>query len=305
MYRLLLCTLLFTLLPVTIARATLYDFSPKPRAGANFISAAFRCWIPDTNQPLAGVLVVIPGQNADGRDFAQDSDLQSRCKTWNFALIGCYFTGDATRFYSDAGRGSGRALKDAMLNFSDQSGKRELATTSMALMGFSAGGQFAYGMTCYKSKDVLAFVCDKGAFFTSRPNGGALDTPGLFIVGEEDKTKSPVNTLKVFTNGRTRRGIWAMHQELKQAHKPAEKEVRELALDFIQESILLRTDKDRPLNNPDKVKYDAGVFLHRTTGEIKPRPDRTVEDSADWSWIPTQKLAEDILSSRDLFPEKK
>ncbi|MEM1157510.1 MAG: hypothetical protein AAGH72_04570 [Verrucomicrobiota bacterium] len=287
-------------------QAKTYDSIPQGRSGANYLQAAFRCWVPETEEPLRGALVMLDGQNGDGRVYTDDKTLRERCEEWNFALVGCYFTGDADHFYSEARRGSGLALENALRDFADQSGKREMDNLPLALIGFSTGAQFAFGMTCFKSNDVIAFVADKGAFFISRPDAGTFETPGLFLVGERDEaTKSFENTFKIFKRGKERRALWAMHTEKRQKHEPAERQVQELYLDFIHSVIATRMDPTRPFAKPRQIRADSGVYLNRKTGEITPRDNRKAEEAPDWSWLPDQELALKFIDSSSLTPEEK
>jgi len=290
---------------ISTIQAKTYDFVPKARSGNNYLQAAFRCWMPETEDPLRGALVVLAGQNADGREFADDSTLRSQCQKWNFALIGCYFTGDANHFYSEARQGSGLALQNALRSFSDQSGKREVSNLPMALVGFSTGAQFAFSMTCFKSKDVIAFVADKGVFFTSRADSGTYDTPGLFIVGEKDAdTDSVKNTTNLFKRAKGRRALWALHTEIGKPHQPAHSQVQAIYLDFIDGVITTRMDPSRPFTKPKKIRSDAGNYLHRSTGEVTDRDNRKAESSPEWSWIPSEELALRITESGRLTPEE-
>lgn len=284
--------------------AKTYDYKAKAEGGTNFLTAEFRCWIPETEKPLRGALVYIPSQNADGREYLEEDRLQEKCKEWNFALIGCHFTGDADKYYTEARRGSGRALEDALRDFADQSGKSELSNAPMALYGFSAGAQFAYSMACYKPEDVISFVSDKGVFFTSRPSANTFETPALFIVGEDDKdTKSKENSLKAFTRGKKRLALWAMHTESNKEHEAAGKSIQKQAFAYMNAAIELRTDPERPFAKPDKVRSDVGIYLQRETGEIVERDNRDAEESPDWSWIPDKELAEKILKEKSLLPK--
>jgi len=301
-----LCAFSLALLfALSSAESKTYDFSSPPRGSVNYLKAEFRCWIPETSDPLRGVLVVIPGQNADGRDYADNSSFQEKCQEWNFALIGCHFTGNTDRYYSEARGGSGRALEDAMRDFSDQSGKRELANAPMVLFGFSAGAQFAHSMTSFKSNDVIAFVADKGVYYTSRSDAGTYRTPALFLIGEDDtKTESHQNTLKLFTRGKSQRALWAMHTEMDRAHQPASSSINEHLFDFVASVVETRMDAERPFAKPTRVRADAGFYLNRETGEMANRSDRSAESSPDWSWFPTQELAEKIKKTGKLSPKE-
>lgn len=289
------------LVPCLLSAAT-YDFKAEPRRGANYLSAEFRCWIPDSTKPLAGALVIVPGNNEDGREAVTTDSYQSWCREMNFALVGCFFTGDDNHYYSTARGGSGLALIDALRSFSDQSGRRELFDAHMALIGFSTGAQFVFTFACDKPDRVLGFVANKLVYPTARPIGATYDTPGLFIVGEEDETPSGENTLKVFKNGRDRRALWAVSTAFGQKHVDDSKRLAPFFLEYLKAVASLRLEEINPNLSMERLQPWDGVFLHRETGERISGEERSAAADPDLNWLPGAEIADQLMKSNRLSP---
>jgi hypothetical protein len=287
--------------PLT-ATAEIYEYSATPRGSANYLTADFRCWIPQTDKPLAGVLVIVPQQDTDGREKAEAVLYQQRCAKWNFALVGCYFTGGESKFYSNPRGGSGLALKAALRSFSDQSGKRELFNANIAVMGLSTGAQFAFGIACTDASNVIAFVSNKGVYFQARPVGATYDVPGLFIIGANDPTKSQENTEKVFKQGRDRGALWALTTAAGQEHEQGGSQTLNLMLNYLDACITARIDPERPSNPLEKLKVWEGTLLNRTNATIAPSDDRKAERNSDLNWFPDLKAAELFINSSTHTP---
>ena len=160
--------------------------------GANYDKAAFRLWYPDNAKFLRGVLVLVPGSNADGRADVGDRFWQTFASRNDFALIGCRFTDKPheeafIENYANAAQGSGQALLDALTAFSGRSDHPELANAPLLLWGMSAGGEFNYEFTAWKPERVIAFVVNKGGiYFSALLPAAARHVPALLFVAEED-----------------------------------------------------------------------------------------------------------------------
>ncbi len=299
-----LLLLLTCLSPLSI-QAAVYEYSADPRGSANYLSADFRCWIPDTSEPIRGVLVIVPQQDADGRDQVNIKAYQEKCKKWNFALVGCYYTGGTTKFYTNPRGGSALALIEAIRSFSDQSDRRELFKAHMAVVGLSAGAQFAFGMACDQPDRVIAFVSNKGVYFQARPVGATYDVPGLFIVGERDETASKENTQKLFNQGRARGALWATTTAEREEHELGNATTISLYLDYLETAIEVRLNKQNYANTLEKLKPWDGVFLSMKTSAMVKGDDRDAERNSDLSWLPTTEFAQQLLDSNRHTPVKK
>ncbi|MEM6821363.1 MAG: hypothetical protein AAF558_05425 [Verrucomicrobiota bacterium] len=309
-YRIVLVCLVFLLFWVTessLANTERYYYQATPSPSDNFTQAAFSCWIPKEISPsekIRGVMVVIPSQDADGRDAIKDSSYKKKCKEWKFALVGCYFKGGKGKFYSSVKGGSGRALRDAFKDFSTQSDRRELYDPKMVLIGFSAGAQFAYSMACDRPEDVIAFCANKGVFFTSRALGSTYRTPGLFITNEGDETESLKNTKKIFKDGRGRDAHWAHASRKGGSHKFGNKNTKSFILTFIEETFPLRIKETNPSLSLERLRFDEGFFVD-ASGKILPGDNRKLERDPEVSWVASELLAEELVEFSSSKAKKK
>ena len=299
------CTILIGFLFLVLtSRASTFDYRAELRRSANYLTAEFRCWIPESSKPLAGALVILPGNNIDGREATDVNAYRSWCQEMNFALIGCFFTGDQQHYYSNARGGSGLALIDAVRSFSDQSDRRELYNGHLALIGFSTGAQFVFSFACDEPERVLGFVANKLVYPTARPIGGTYDTPGLFVVGEEDETPSETNTLKIFNEGRDRRALWAVSTAFGQAHADDSQKLAPLFLDYLKAVADLRLNESNPSLDLERLQSWDGIFIHRETGAFVPGEERLASGNPELNWLPGKEIAEKIIRANKLSPSQ-
>ncbi|HRW29746.1 MAG TPA: hypothetical protein P5227_07105, partial [Emcibacteraceae bacterium] len=106
------------------AHAETYDLTVEP--GNVYNMAAFRMWTPDAKK-FRGILMLNPGSNGDGRPQVEDQYWQDFAKKHNFALLATYLTDHKhpnmmIEDYIQVGKGSGRAILDAIDYFAKESG---------------------------------------------------------------------------------------------------------------------------------------------------------------------------------------
>jgi len=206
-----LVVLLLTL-PVSGFATTVRDSIPP---GKNFDKAQFELWYPNQAKTVAGVIVLMPGSNEDGRSWANDPFWQALASRHHLALVGCYFT-DAPHpemnieYYADVKQGSGQALLDVLTRFAKQTGLGELATAPLLFWGHSAGGEYNYEFACWKPERVMAFVVNKGGFYYSALAPEATrKVPGLFLIGENDMESRNDIIKGLFMMNRRVGALWA------------------------------------------------------------------------------------------------
>jgi dienelactone hydrolase len=161
--------------------------------GLNFAVASFRWWHPPGADALAGVIVLVPGSNSDGRAEADDPFWQAFARRHNLALVGCFFQDHPhenmnIEQYARASDGSGQALLDAVTALAKAAGHPEAATVPLLLWGHSAGGEFNYEFACWQPARVAAFVVNKGGYYyTHLAPAATRAVPGIFFVGGKDE----------------------------------------------------------------------------------------------------------------------
>jgi hypothetical protein len=267
-------------------------------AGKNYDKAMFRMWYPNGIKSIEGIIVLMPGSNADGRALVNDNVWQSLAKKNNFALVGCYYTDRPhenmdIEEYANVKEGSGQALLGVLSKFAKKSGFLSLANVPLALWGHSAGGEFNYEFVCWRPERVIAFVVNKGGFYYSAlASQQARDVPGIIFTGEND-SENRKNILKgIFTMNRRVGALWCFAEEPNNGHSIGQ--TQKLAAAFFDEIIPLRIARKIENKKPNLMKpiqpnagY-AGDFKNNTLYKI------TEEQMNDFSlsFIPNLKFGE-------------
>lgn len=162
---------------------------------------------PSPQEMLGGrataVIVLVPGSNSDGRGMIHDPTWVKFARAHNCALVGCYFADDQPSMaeaYCDLRGPGSQAAVDLTLFLAKTYDK----IPPLLVWGFSAGGQFAYELTCWASSghyvlagdrrdgvqtrlNVAGFVVNKGGiYYTHLASEEARAVPGLLIIGRKD-----------------------------------------------------------------------------------------------------------------------
>lgn len=135
-----------------------------------------------TEQP-AGLLVLCPGCNGNGKDWIENPVWRKFAQEHNLDLIGISFASDVSllkngRGYYYAHLGSGQLLLDGIRQAYDQD-------LPLILYGFSGGAHFTSGFVEWKPDRVIAW-CAYSAEWWDIPSAKAMSPPGLVACGEDD-----------------------------------------------------------------------------------------------------------------------
>ncbi len=178
--------------------------------------AEFRMTLACAGPPRATV-VLVPGSNCDGRELADDPAWQAWAAARGLALLGVWLQDPPDspepwiEAYSRAERGSGECLERAVCELAARLGAGDLGGKPLAIVGSSAGGQFAYEFACWRPARVLAFVAHKGGvYFTHLAPPEARALPGLFFIGGLDSLHRRLSLTGVWSMGRRAGACWAL-----------------------------------------------------------------------------------------------
>ncbi len=267
-------------------------------AGKNFSKAVFRLWYPDEYKTVAGIIVLVPGSNGDGRNQVTDSLWQGLARKHGFALLGCWFTDFRhddmmIESYANAAGGSGQALLDVIAGFSSKSGIAEMTGAPLILWGHSAGGQFNYEFACWKPDRVIAFIVNKGGFYyTALASKETRNVPGLFFTGEKDLDARKDIIKGIFSMNRRAGAFWAFAEEPAAGHEVGW--TKKMAAVFIDEIIPVRLPRktngasvSQLLLPLTETSGYIGDFKSRIM--IAPSEARSVDYPV--SWLPGPKSA--------------
>ncbi len=269
-----------------------FEFSADPRGGAYEV-AQFQCWLAEPETRPRGVLVLVPGANGDGRKMATDQNWQQLAQEFHLLIVACFLKGGN---YQNPEGGSGEALYEAIAAFGEKAGMDDLEKLPFVMWGHSAGGQFNYNFVQWEPKQVLAFVVNKGAYYTSRRDKKSHDVPGLFFIGMKDKPVRVENITGIYLEGREDGAPWCLVRESTQSHGIGDS--RAFSMEYFRSIIPLRLSTDSGTLNSIDV---ADGWL----GELKSHEVVTADD-AEWeeedtSWLPNKALADrwkEIVSKR-------
>jgi dienelactone hydrolase len=260
--------------------------------GKNYAKAGFRFWCPENVATVRGVAALVPGHDDDGRRMVEDPAWQKFAQEHELAIVGCYFKDQphdedsSIEVYSEANKGSGQAMLDALAAFAKTSHHQEVASAPLLLWGHSAGGQFNYEFTCWKPDRVIAFVANKGGvYFTHLASAATRHVPGILFVGENDREFRKMSIYGVYAVNRRERAPWTLAVEPKAAHEVGR--TREMAVAFFEAVLPLRLPSCEcaPLR---EVKENSGWV-----GDLKSLEIRQGKMNKDeWScWLPSESFA--------------
>ena len=272
--------------------------------GANYDKAEFRFWSPQADGALRGVVVLVPGSNADGRPMAEEPFWQEFAARHRMALVACRFTDKPheqgfIEDYANASKGSGQALLDALGAFAARSGRAEVATAPVALWGMSAGGQFNYEFAAWKPERVIAFVVNKGGiYYSALVPRAAREVPALLFVGDRDLAFRTSTIAGLFAVNRRAGALWALVTEPDTAHAVGRS--RDLGAMFFADVMAMRLASGALT----RVDASAGFIGDLSAATIQPAAGAAAP-AAPTAWLPTERIArawQAVLTGRPFGP---
>ncbi len=167
------------------------------------LKAKFWSWSPKNHSP-AGVLVLCPGQNGDGKSFSEDEGWRHFADANHLAILIPHFVSEdavllSGRGYFDASRGSGKLLIQAL----DAKGWGKLP---LLVFGFSGDAHFAMSFSAMAPDRVRGFCAYSFSWWKAPPS--ALTAPALIVCGQHDATRFG-SSFAYFQTGRRAGKPWA------------------------------------------------------------------------------------------------
>ena len=248
---------------------------------------AFRLWIPPDLPKARAVVVLTPGSKGDGRPMANDPAFQALAEHTGAVLCACYMKGEQNGRYDDPAYWSGPVLLRALQDLAVSSHHPEIADAPLAFWGHSAGGQFNYNFTCWKPERVIAFIANKGAYYTARTSDQLFLVPGLWFVGGKDQDERIQNITNLFVAGRRRGAPWCLAVEPNIGHDVGRS--KDAGIAYLEAVIPLRLGKAGVASGLLPVPADAWVG-ELTQHEIRPH-DPHKDAGRITSWLPDEGFA--------------
>ncbi len=201
------------------ASAATYDWTAEPLKDAQINTVAFRGWVPDTTDPLAGVLVLIPGRHGDGRSMADSAAWQELATEVGFGILACQFSdGDPGRYQSDDKGEVANAINKAVNELAKLSGKPQMVDAPLALWGHSAGSNVSSKYCGLFPERVVAMGSSKG---TWGPGGNSaakfLEIPMIYAIGANDNPEWVKVSTDHFNKGQGK-APWTLALQSKEGH---------------------------------------------------------------------------------------
>lgn len=216
----------FALCPVAVAEQVEYEADDRAEV----------LWIPEGLETVRGLLIWGNGAGGDDRRAAQRPLLRGFCELNGFALV-------ATAWWNNLSGGEINIWEAHLEALAELSGHPELAHAPWATLGFSNGGQMAYGFNTMRPEKVIGFVANKGGFYNdTSPGELAITTPGLLIAGEQDEDYRREVLRGLFEDNRPAGARWAWVEQQGVGHQDDDER---LMLPFLDQCVQLRYPADQ------------------------------------------------------------
>lgn len=292
-----------SLLFVGNANSQTYETTIEP--GDVYNMAAFKIWINPEHDKVRGILMLNPGSNGDGRGQVDDPYWQEFANKHHFALMGTYLTDHMhpnmmIEEYIQVGKGSGKAIIDAIDIIARTSGHEELSYAPFLLWGMSAGGEINHEIAAWIPERVIAYVVNKGGYYySSVPSEATRQTPGLYVIGLKDLPSRNSMIRGMYLTNRRAGALWTLVEEKGVAHEVAGS--RDLAVAYYEEVMKLRMKEGamgyKALHPVTEDMGTVGNIYGHTLG----REEGVRKE--DTTWLPTESFATDWLALVTKEPE--
>lgn len=190
--------------------------------GDNFIGASFTYLAAQKISKPRYILVLVPGFNGNGNRFLQHQQWLAFAESTEGAIVACSYKAlpeespDEIKnyvHYAAAQYGSGAALEAAIEQFDAMDPAHSLEDLPLLIYGHSAGGQFAYGFSCYNPKRMIGFAAAKGGYYYPEPITGTYQVPGLLVSGEQDLARRRKEIRSLFESHRKQGAPWCWMED--------------------------------------------------------------------------------------------
>ena len=242
--------------------------------------------------PIRYFLVLLPRYNESGEYLADDAQWVALARETGGAIIACTFMTrpkeDRSIHYAAAGYGSGKALETAVNRMAGRISEPAFEDLPFLMYGHSAGGQFAYGYSCYNPRRLISFVSVKGGIFFPEPQKETYRVPGLIISGEKDLERRRNAIQSLFETHRKLGAPWCWMEEKRIGH--SEGECRTVAIPYLKS--VLKTGTDAGTGSVKRIDPVSGIWVDLIKQETM-KPDAvsvSVEKNINMGWLPDKDV---------------
>jgi len=281
---------LTVLLPFSGFAGGTFDFDGEALRKVKLDTVRFRGWVPESDTPLRGTLVLIPGRHGDGRGMADNEAWQKLAREVGFAIVACQFSdGEPFPYQTDQSGEVPIAIDKAVETLGELSGRAELVKAPLAFWGTSAGSNVSAMYCLYNPSRVAAFASSKGTFGPGGDNNPRRDDiPMLFAIGQKDKTEWVEGSVGHVEAGIGRRAPWTLALHPTEGHGTGGSVA--LSQVFLKSAIEVRLGgaNSRGLQ---RVSRTSGVLANPETMEIFPA-NQYRGNRSKAVWLPDEAAAE-------------
>jgi predicted esterase len=276
---------------VALARRTIYT------------DASIAAYLPTSVSRFRGVIFLLPGSRGNSTAFVRgervcwadpivacpnDEDFRSRllvlADRYGLALFGMNNEVGGPETFNK--------MLASLVSVAQQSGRAELASAPILLVGSSQGGCNAHGFARLHAERVIGFMSAKGSCHFGGPSPAAA-VPGYLFIGEEDPVSPDARQTitQLFLANRREHALWAVAIEAGSGHEwPRDNAITTAWMNVVLAMRLAPANSQTHALMP--LAETSGWLGNRTTRAISPfatYPD----DPLVASWLPTEQLARD------------
>jgi poly(3-hydroxybutyrate) depolymerase len=252
----------------------------KPIKEDNFSKAIFLLHVPKKVKNPRYILVLVPGFNLQGDRFLKDSNWLKFAEQTNGVILACTFKTmerNKRKFvhYSAAQLGSGMALESAIKKLDNLNPQFSLSELPLLMYGMSAGGQFAYGFSCYNPTRLIGFAAVKGGHYFPAPIDGSYNVPALIISGKKDLNRRRIAIRNLFERGKRNGAPWCWMED---NHGHQEANCLSIIIPYFKEllQMQLTSEQEKKINRSKlagitvdltnkKILQEKSLFNHQNT----------------------------------------
>lgn len=279
-------------------------------AGELIFGVTYTVWIPESKQPLRGIIVHQHGCGSGackgGGTAAYDLHWQALARKWNCALLGPSYhqqDGEDCRKWCDPRNGSAKTFLKSLEDLAVLSGRRELTTVPWCLWGHSGGGFWASIMQTLYPERIIAIwfrsgtaieVWERGEIPQVTVSPACSKIPMVVNPGVKERDDQRFRSAwtgaeRMFHYYREMNAPIAMALDPKSGHECGDS--RYLAIPFFDACLKLRLPGEgEPTGRLKSVDVDAGFLAPWLEGDAKPA-GQFAGDPKTASWLPSAEVA--------------
>lgn len=266
-----------------------WTYSVFPKDSEDFDTATFRLWIPENQENIKAVLVLLPIHNGTSTGLFNDVNWRKFASENKLALLAAtfYSSRDTPGIYSEASSGSGRALNEAFQKMIVHNRLPTLKNLAFLMRGYEIGGSFCISYAENYSENVVAVGSIRGGSSINSADTN-LNIPVLTVIGEFDRRIESVKN-SIFDK-RSKNGLWALAVDLNQDQSLPLILPDLLIRSFFRSVLKYRIDIET--NDLKPITEDQGWLGNNDDYSIFPKLDFGA-DPKKASWLIDQDFAND------------